>query len=184
MKTLIYLLILTPLAAHAQKQDENPSLNKQETLGKFGQTPEQIRDYFKKLGNTRSEIVVGKHKLYSPLNLAAYLDGVEDLQKDLGDSADGVEIQDKKGRTLIMIPVATMFIALKSDKNFPEANAALGYILTDNNKYIGVFTLKAGDEYIVLLKNGKTAKIEARDGALGFESQGVFMRIKSLEFDT
>lgn len=183
MKIIIILASFFPVAAYCQTESERNEITKEEALKEFGQTPEQIKDYFKSIGNTKTNIVIGKKKLYSPLNLEAYMKGVKILEKELGESSDGVEITDKLGRVVIMIPVASMFVALKSETNFPEANAALGYILTDKNKYVGVFVLKLSNNYVAILKDGKTEKIEAREGALGFETAGNFVRIKSLEFD-
>jgi hypothetical protein len=146
-------------------------------------TGDQIQAEFKKMGNTKTRILVTHDKNYRPLDIEAYFNQiVTPLAKELLDEGnDSTNVTLRDGTTVRMLPVAAGWFELKIPGRLPEANAALAYFQIDGTPGAG-FVARSSTGY-VFISASKAHKVEIVEGSAGFSMQNKFISFDRLEFD-
>jgi hypothetical protein len=146
-------------------------------------TGNQIIDYFEKLGNTKTNIIVSRTKIYKPFNVEAYFEFiVTPLGKELAETGnDSIDVLFENGTKIRMLPVAVGWFTLKSPDFLPDSNAALAYFKINGVSGAG-FIAKAENDYL-FISAFKTRKITSLKGQLGVSFDDIFVPFDKIEFD-
>lgn len=107
----IFLALATLVPAIAVEPNPvtlGPSLRK--SAPTTSKTPQEIRDYFTKLGAHSTVIGVGKQQIYKSFNFGVYLQMVANIESDMvANNSDSDIVTDGAGRKLNVLPKAAAF---------------------------------------------------------------------------
>jgi hypothetical protein len=146
-------------------------------------TGTQIQAEFKKMGNTKTRILVTHDRIYKPLDMKAYLDQiVMPLTKDLietGNDSTNLKLDD--GTEIRMLPVAAGWFELKAPKRSPESNAALAYFRIQGTPGAG-FVIRSLTGY-PFVSASTTSKVKVSRGSVGVSFGDTFIPFDRMEFD-
>jgi hypothetical protein len=151
--------------------------------GEDEMTGREIQDVFRKMGNSKTRILISSDKIYKPIDLKIYFEKVVtpisiSLLKS-GNDSNHIKLDD--GTELTMLPVASGWFLLKEPKNSPDANAALAYFKFDGQSAAG-FVMQTSTGYQFIGKSD-SHNLVIKNGQLGVAISENFILFDRLEFD-
>jgi hypothetical protein len=144
-------------------------------------SPDEIRQFFQKMGNQRTKVFVGKVSSYTPVAMKILEDYVAEILPKISLNGNGMVEVGSGGKSVTMLPIATVFLAFK-DEDLPEMHGAIGYVTPNGKDYAGVMIIPKGLGYDAIIPGGR-ARVVCKEGQLGLAMPEAFIPLVSLQFD-